>query len=272
MTTASATERGTIMAIARRDLITAFRSPGVVAPMIIVPVVFSIVLPLASFAISKTEDELPLGSFVDLLPDIQLAAGASDSAHLALALARFVLPTLLIVVPLMVVSVLASDSIAGENERGTLEGLLLTPASNREIFLGKVVSALAPAMAVHLVTSTMYAVMVNLLLSSQVEGLVLPTWSWLALIWFVGPAFAVATLGLTVIISARADSVAAANQISAVAILPILLMVIGQVGGVALLSGWLVLAIGLALTVGAAVLMQLGARSLDRDRLVAGLR
>ncbi len=40
--------------------------------------------------------------------------------------------------------IIGADSISGERERGTLEALLLTPVSRRQIILGKFLAALSP--------------------------------------------------------------------------------------------------------------------------------
>jgi len=40
--------------------------------------------------------------------------------------------------------IIGADSISGERERGTLEALLLTPASRRQIILGKLLAGLSP--------------------------------------------------------------------------------------------------------------------------------
>ena len=46
----------------------------------------------------------------------------------------------------------AADTVSGERERGTLEGLLLTPASRLQITIGKLVAALSLWLAAFLVT------------------------------------------------------------------------------------------------------------------------
>ncbi|MCI0610016.1 MAG: ABC transporter permease [Anaerolineae bacterium] len=47
-------------------------------------------------------------------------------------------------VSLLIGLIIGSDSISGERERATLEGLLLTPASRRQIVLGKFLASLSP--------------------------------------------------------------------------------------------------------------------------------
>ncbi len=46
-------------------------------------------------------------------------------------------------VSLLIGLIIGADSISGERERGTLEGILLTPASRRQIIFGKFVAALS---------------------------------------------------------------------------------------------------------------------------------
>lgn len=240
--------------------------------MIILPLVFSIVFPLATLAVSRASEELPLGAFADLLSDTPSTAASNESVRIALALATHVFPILLVIIPLMVVTVIACDSIAGENERGTLEGLLLTPASDHELYLGKLLGALLPACILHFCCSTIYCVVINVVFWGEVDGLALPTWSWFAIVWLMGPALVTTALALTVVISARSKSIAAAHQTSAVTVLPVLMAVIAQVSGAVLLTGWLVLGLSIILVAAAAALLGLGSRALNRERLTVRLR
>jgi ABC-2 type transport system permease protein len=48
--------------------------------------------------------------------------------------------------------IIGADAISGERERGTLEVLLLTPASRRQIVLGKLLAALTPWPAAYLIS------------------------------------------------------------------------------------------------------------------------
>ena len=262
-----------IAGVVARDLVAAKRSPGVVIPMIVVPLVFTILLPLVTWIISRTDGaQLPLDSFADLIPGDLYGRTSNGSVRMALMLATYIFPTLLVVVPLMVVSVICTDSIAGERERGTLEGVLLSPISDRQLLLGKVLSAAVPAAVVHLVCSLMYCVAINVVFSGAVDGLVLPSSAWAFIALWVGPAFAAVMLGVAVLISARASSVQGASQVTGVAVFPLIAMVVGQMGGVTLLSDWIVLIVGAGLWVTAFALVRFGARSMTRSRLARDLR
>lgn len=261
-----------LRSVIERDLRAVSRSPGLVAPMIILSLLFSLLLPATAFHLSLSTDVPALESLVELLPDSATGQASSEASRGALALAIYVLPTLLVAVPIMVVTVIACDSIAGETERGTLEGLLLTPASDHELFLGKVLGALIPAVIIHLCCSTLYGILVNVMFADHVSGWALPTWNWLIIVLFIGPTFTTAVVGMTVAISARTTSVASANQISAITILPLLIAVIVQFGGVALLRGWLAVGVGVFLLTAAATMLKLGSRALNREKLMAAVR
>ena len=60
-----------------------------------------------------------------------------DNAH-----AAYMLTTLVLIISLLVILLLGSDGIAGERERGTLETLLLSPATGRSILASKLFAVL----------------------------------------------------------------------------------------------------------------------------------
>ena len=57
-----------------------------------------------------------------------------------------------IAVGLFISLIIGADSISGERERATFEGLLLTPASRRQIILGKFLAAVSPWPAAFIIT------------------------------------------------------------------------------------------------------------------------
>lgn len=257
------------LAIARRDLLALSRNAGAVAPMVIIPVVFLAVFPTALYAVSRFDRDLgELGMILDLLPAGAVDDTTSSGARLAVALATYVVPVLLQLVPLVVVSVVAIDSVAGERERGTLEGLMLAPVSDTELLVGKLLGALIPGLAVGLLVSGLYVVVVDAALWSVAGGPILPSASWAVLVLWFGPAFTTAALGLTVLVSARSRSVQAASQVSGLAIFPLVGLVIGQLTGIMLLAWYVTAVLGAVLWLVAVVLVRAGASQLRPERQV----
>ncbi|WP_170297153.1 ABC transporter permease subunit [Georgenia thermotolerans] len=265
--------RRAVLAIARRDLLLVRRSPGVLIPMLIVPTILVLVMSEVTAAMYWLPPTAEIEKFDGLLALLPSAAfgGVPDQARLAVIFATYLVPPLLVLVALVVASVLATDAIAGERERGTIEGLLLAPVSDLDILLGKLLSSLAPALVIGLLAQLVYGGVVDAILWDTMGGPLLPTVPWLVTILWFGPACTAAALGLNVVVSARAATVQSATQIAGVAVLPLLALTVGQAAGIVLLNAWLALAIGLVLWGAAFVLLRAGAAALRREKQVAAL-
>lgn len=80
-------------------------------------------------------------------------------------------------VGLFISLIIGTDSISGERERSTLEGLLLTPASRRQIILGKFLAAISPWPVAFVITIP-YLILLsqgdrNIVMNSVIWGLIL---------------------------------------------------------------------------------------------------
>lgn len=93
-------------------------------------------------------------------------------AQTAGAQASFLLPILVAVVVVSGGMFIAIDVTAGEKERGTLESLLLTPASDVEIFVGKLLAVFTMTTVPLLLTFIGYGLTNNLLPDSMTNGAV----------------------------------------------------------------------------------------------------
>lgn len=262
-----------VKAIARRDLQVVARNGAVLGPMIAVPVILLVVLSAVTFAASRsTAVPDAFSNFLQALPEgaVQGLQG-TPGQRLAVLLATYVVPPLMVVIPLMAASVLATDAIAGERERCTIEGLMLSPVTEQEILVGKILGALVPAVTLGLLCHLTYAVVVDIMMWPSFGGLVLPTAAWLLTVLWFGPAFTVSALGLIVIVSARAKSVQGAYQVSGICVLPLIMLTIGQGTGVVVLVWWVALAAGALLWAAAYVLIRLGARAMSREQQLVTL-
>ena len=113
----------------------------------------------------------------------------------------------------------------------------------------------------------LYTVMANLAAWPVMGRLFFPTTMWVILAVWVAPAVAGLGLGAMVLISSRARTFQGAYQLGALVILPIILLLAGQVTGVMVLSTWLVALLGLVLWVIDAALLWFGRRSFRRSKL-----
>ncbi len=267
-----------VKAIVRKDLKVVLQNKGVSIPLIVVPVIILVALPaLAAFA--PALQDIPgtpfagLDGFVESMPPgLQANLVGYDEAQtiVVLVLVYFLAPMYLIL-PLMVASVIAADSFAGEKERKTLEALLYTPTTDWELFLAKLLSAWLPALGIAWGGFVLYAVVANVAAWPTLGKVFFPNTMWIMLALWVAPAVAGLGLGVTVLVSARAQGFQEAYQLGAIVVLPILLLVVGQATGVMYFSTWLVLLLGLLFWVVDLVLLWFGGRTFKRQEMATRL-
>jgi ABC-type Na+ efflux pump permease subunit len=199
-----------------------------------------------------------------------LAPYDEQQAVIILAVVYLLAPMYLIV-PLMVASVIAADSFAGEKERKTLEAMLYTPTTDAELFLAKVLSAWIPAVGVAWGGFLLYGLVANLAAWPVMGRIFFPNAMWLALALWVAPAVAGLGLGTMVLVSSRVGGFQEAYQLGGAVVIPILILLIGQAMGVMYFSLELVLLLGGVVWLIDAVLLWLSARTFRRTALAARL-
>jgi ABC-type Na+ efflux pump permease subunit len=243
-------------------------------PLAIIAALFFVVLPAALFLSLATIHDVgavtKIGDLMGSMPkSIQhVTAGRDPNVQASYALAVYLFAPLAIIVPLTVSSAVGSQTIIGERERGSGEFLAHSPASEREIFVGKLIASLLPGYFTAGVGFLLYSLIVNLIVGPQVGGWFFPTTNWWILVLWVVPPFLALVVGVILRISSRVTSAAAAQQASALVTLPLVILAYGLSTGSlsrAKLFGGL---LGLAAWIGASIVLYTGARALRRERLL----
>lgn len=267
-----------IRAIVRKDLKVVLQNKGVMIPIVVVPLIFLVLLPGMAALAPLLEGEAgtalsDMRGFLENMPAGMQAtiAGYNEVQTLIVVGLVYFLAPMYLILPLMVASVIAADSFAGEKERKTLEALLYTPTSDRELLIAKMLSAMVPAVAIAWVGFLLYSVTANVAAWSTMGRVFFPNLMWVVLAIWVAPAVAGLGLGITVLVSARAETFQEAYQLGGVVVLPILLLVVGQATGILYFSPWMVVVLGLFFWIVDAVLLTLGARRFRRSELAVGM-
>ncbi len=182
-----------------------------------------------------------------------------------------VLSLLMLIVPIVIPPVIASYSVVGERDQGTLEPVLTTPVRASELLLGKAAAAFIPSVGIAYVIYFIAAITLRFGASHAVSSVIWHPPQMLAQILFT-PLLALWSIWVGIGISTRASDVRVAQQLATLAGLPLL-------GFTSLISFQLIkpsvpLAIGLAL---ALVLVDVVAWRVvsglfDPERLITGHR
>jgi ABC-type transport system involved in multi-copper enzyme maturation permease subunit len=236
-----------IAAVVRKEVREFRRNRFVVGTMAALPFVFLITPMLTLFKVPESASG----------PQLKAAVGA--------------ISLLLLVIPVVVPPVLASYSVVGEREQGTLEPVLTTPVTASELLLGKAAAAFIPSVGISYFVYFVVAISVRIGAARVVSGLVWHAPQLLAQLLFT-PLLATWSIWVGIGISTRASDVRVAQQLATLASLPLL-------GFTSLISFQVItptvpLAIGLALALLAvdAAAWRVVSRLFDRERLVTGQR
>jgi ABC-type Na+ efflux pump permease subunit len=260
-----------ILAIIRRDWMIASKNKVVILSTIVLTIVFFVVFPWLTALIPLFGDSIEeLGKVLQYIPaSLQREfSGLSITQAVTVYILKYMLAPFFLMLPLMVASTIAADSLAGEKERKTLEALLYTPTTDRELFIAKTLSGWLAALVIALAGFVLYIVMANAAAWSQMQRIFFPDGMWVALILWVVPAIAGLGVAVMVLASARAQSFQDANQAGGIVVLPLVALFYAQIAGVIYFNVLVVLLIGAVIWLLTGLLIWLGSRGFKRNRMM----
>ena len=266
-----------IFAIIRKDLMVVRQNKNIVIPIIIISAIFFVVLPWV-IGLSPTliqgmgEKVSSLEGYLARMPAgmQQEMAGFTFSQKIIVFVLMYMLLPFFLIIPLMVATLVAADSFAGEKERKTLEALLYTPTTDRELFIAKILSGWLVSIAVAMGGFVIYAINANAVAWPLLQRIFFPNAMWFVMIIWVVPALSGLGVGVMVVISARAQGFQDANQMSGFVVLPIIALFYAQMAGAIFINITILVLIGLIIWLMTGVLIWLGSRTFHRNRLLAG--
>ncbi len=261
--------------IAEKDLRELAANRMVLLPIILVPVVLCVVLPAVLLIMGLRSTPL-VGAgaqFIEkLLPAYPVPeAFATLTERMLYVLCNYSMIPLFMVIPLMVSSTIAAHAIAGEKERKTLETLLYTPITNRQLFFGKLMSAFLPALLVSILSFALYFATVNVLYVALRGVVIIRSWVWLPVMLLINPAASLLGLGATLLVSLRSKTYLQAQQASAFVVLPCVVLVSAQMSGIIVLNPLSIAILGaVLLAIDYLVIVRVGPR-FERERIICSL-
>ncbi|MBC8077089.1 MAG: stage II sporulation protein M [Chloroflexales bacterium] len=214
---------------------------------------------------------LPVLLLTLLLPQLLVAASRLvirfvDDPNLVSALVPFA-ALLVGFVPSSFSLITALESFVGERERNSLESLLAMPLDDRDLFFGKLCSALFTPLLASYGAMVVFTGLLFLVDPAMYLGAITP--ARLALLFLMIGLLALAMVAGAVVISTRTSSIRAANLLSSFVLIPASLIV--QVEAFLIINGrwdvmWIIIA---ALAVLSALLVRSGLAGFNREAILA---
>jgi ABC-type Na+ efflux pump permease subunit len=214
--------------VARKEIREIRRSKYLLSSLLMPIIIFGVSVPGAFAFISQ----LPIEGQVNI-PDFvaQIIPGyeqMNDRQRMLYFSVHFLIGPMLLITPLMVPVFIAADSFAGEKERKTIEPLLASPISNTELFFGKVLTAFIPSMVISFITYVIATCLFNWSALQIFGYFIFPDIAYFIMMIAMTPLATIFSISIVVLISAKVVSVRDASQIGGVVIVPLILLIIGQ--------------------------------------------
>ena len=178
---------------------------------------------------------------------------------------------ILLSIPALVPSVVASYAVVGERLQGTLEPVLTTPIRREELLLAKALAALVPTLTVAYAVFAFFVACTKLFAQPAVASAVLQAPNLLAQVLFT-PLLATWSIWVGIAVSTRASDVRVAQQLGTFAGLPVTLVAYLMAFNVIHATLGLVLGFAAALLVLDGLGWRIVSAAFDRERLITGTR
>lgn len=175
---------------------------------------------------------------------------------------------LFMLTPLIVPVNIAAYSIAGEKTTRSLEPLLATPITTAELLAGKNLAAVIPAVLATWLSFALFGLGARLLVGNAkvLTALLDPMW-WLAIL-VVGPLLSVLSTNFALMVSSRVNDPRVAEQLSALIMLPLLVLFFGQIAGFIFLNTRLMLVLAVAMVAVDALMVLLATQVFQREAIL----
>ncbi|HJU34913.1 MAG TPA: ABC transporter permease subunit [Nitrososphaera sp.] len=115
---------------------------------------------------------------------------------------------------------IASYSLVGEKVEKSIEPLLATPTTEREILLGKSIAAFLPPIGAIYTGAVIFMVLIDSITYSTLGYLYFPNWNMGVIMFLLAPLGAILSIEFDIIISSRVNDVRAAQQLGGIVALP----------------------------------------------------
>lgn len=244
------------LAILKKDIRSITSNKQVFTVIMLVPLALTIVLPsILVFVIAMVPDAA--SDFQKLLDMLPVTAQIANQEKMMLGLMlNKIMPAFFLMIPIMASSVMAASSFVGEKEKHTLETLLYSPLTLKQLFQSKILASFSVGMMVSFISFAAMIIILETEILFLTGTVIMLELSWIIVMLLVAPSISLVAISITVRGSAKAQTMEEAQQCAVFLIFPVIALVIGQFTGIILVSTWLLLGIGIVLALIATLLMK----------------
>lgn len=212
--------------IMKKDWNGTINNKEMLAALVIMPIIFTIILPIILMIAILTDPVSLLIKFPGIT-SIIYALNIPPSYNIYLVAATLMIKMMImpffLFIPGFTSSFIASDSFAGEKERKTMETIALLPMTKTELIVGKTLTAFVPSVLISIASFCIMGLIVNLILFLHLDGniLIFTDIANLLVVFVLSPLIGFLFIQIAVIISSRSKTVKNAQSASGSLLAPL---------------------------------------------------
>jgi ABC-type Na+ efflux pump permease subunit len=216
------------------------------------------------------EEELP-AYLIDMFSEVVPNLGDVGSHGQMLILMSYIMYITVLLIPIILPAVTASETIIGEKERKTMEALLASPLSEAELVTGKILSSFVPSVAGTAFSALTYGIITNIMTYQFTNSILFLDALSLVFLFVIAPLLSILSVQLMILISTRVTSVRDAYQLGSLVVLPLMMLIIGIVVSYFFISVLALIAAVATLLILCAIFFKIATNVFDRERAIVKL-
>jgi ABC-2 type transport system permease protein len=255
-----------VTTIIRKEWAEVFKKKLILSTVIFMPLLFT-AIPLAMLFFARDAGSSDLTG--DIPPQfLQSCQSDLSSGECVQVMMGNQFMILFMMIPLIIPVNIAAYSIVGEKTTRSLEPLLATPITTVELLIAKNLAAVIPAVLATWLAFIVYVVGAWVIVQSPnvMAALVQPSWWFVVII--VGPLLSILSVNFSLMVSSRVNDPRVAEQLSAVVILPLLAVFIGQIAGLFLVNQQLIFIMTIVLILIDSLMIYFAVRLFQRETIL----
>lgn len=257
-----------VITIVSKEWAEVFKNRLVLFTVAFLPLIF-IILPIATLVTidsiddgnsTSTQDEIP----AELVGEMCVDMAEADCVQ---AYMLNIYTLMFMILPVAIPATIAAYSIVGEKTTRSLEPLLATPITTTELLAGKTIAAFVPAIGATWLAFLIYVAAARFMVNDVVFAEIVAP-EWLIAIFVVGPLLTITAVSVAVMVSSRVSDPRVAEQLSALVIMPLILLIVGQSVGFILVNETMILVMAVVTAVLDIVLIYLAIQLFQRETIL----
>ena len=224
---------GIMRAVIRKDVRSLNRNRNALIPMFMLPLIMFIIVPIAMLTMGymMSGQAINTKDILTTIPSGLIPSQYTGVTAIVYAVLIYYLAPLYMLLPALIANVAASASFVGEKEDRTLEGLISSPITTRELVMAKSIASLIPTMGCSLITGLLYTLIIDIGGGRLFHALIFPNTAWVIIMLLTTPLTAIMAIELVTFISQHAKTVMDAQGTGMIVLIPFIGILVAQTSG-----------------------------------------